>query len=345
MNTATTASPCPCCGSLETLLPSPQYTACRLCGHRWRLPMEQASYYETLSVARNDLDTPWFKRKIGERVAAVSGLLKTGTERVLEIGCAEGELGREIKARFAVTYEGVELSQDRVLAEQKLDRVFPTPAGQIQATPYQLIVSFHVLEHIARPEQELAAWSSLLSADGCVLVEVPNEAGHPLLVSDRNVEHLHQFTPASLTLLLARCGFACDALSVGHYESPVYSDSIRLVARLQPTAERRQARLLQRFRDRTGGPFLVYGIGGDYLNYLAPLADSLEIHALLDSSEAKWGQRMGQHVVGGYDPQAHAELPIVICSIRFAAQIRQHLLDLGIAAQRLIGLDSIYEDA
>lgn len=344
MMTTTTASACPCCGSMEMLLPSPEYTPCQLCGHRWRLPMDQAGYYETL-VARNDLNTPWFKRKMRERVAAVTDMLQTGRERVLEVGCAEGELGREIKARFAVTYEGVELSRDRVLAQQKLDRVFHTPTSQIEATPYQLIVSFHVLEHIARPEQELAAWSSLLGADGRVLIEVPNQAGHPLLASDRNLEHLHQFTPASLTLLLARCGFSCDGVSVGHYESPVYPDSIRIVARLQLGAERREQLLLQRFRERTGGPFLVYGIGGDYLNYLAPLAESLDIHALLDSSEAKWGQRLGKHVVCAYDPQVHAELPIVICSIRFAAEIRQHLLNLGIAARRIIGLDSIYEDA
>ena len=350
MNTATTttvtpSSTCPCCGSRQTLLPSPHYTACSLCGHRWRLPLEQASYYQTLAVARNDVSTPWFKRKIGERVAAVADLLKTGDERVLEIGCAEGELGREVKARFAVTYEGVELSQDRELARQALDRVFATPASEVEAAPYQLILSFHVLEHIERPEEELAAWSRLLGADGRVLVEVPNQAGHPLLASDRNIEHLHQFTSASLALLLARCGFTCDALSVGHYESPVYSDSIRVVARLQPTVEQREQQLLQRFREKTAGPFLVYGIGGDYLNYLAPLAESLDIHALLDSAEAKWGQRLGRHVITGYDAQAHADLPIVICSIRFAADIRQHLLDRGIAAQRLIGLDSIYEDA
>lgn len=306
--------------------------------------MEEAGYYETL-VARNDLSTPWFKRKIRERVAAVTALLLTGKERVLEVGCAEGELGREIKGRFAVTYDGVELSQDSALARHKLDQVFQTPASKVEAAPYQLIVSFHVLEHIARPEQELAAWARLLSADGRVLVEVPNQAGHPLLASDHNAEHLHQFTPASLNLLLARCGFTCDALSAGHYESPVYSDSLRLVARLQPTAESREQALLQRFRERIGGPFLVYGIGGDYLNYLAPLAGSLDIRALLDSSEAKWGQHMGNHVVSAYDPQVHAELPIVICSIRYAADIRQHLLTLGITAQRIIGLDSIYEDA
>ncbi|MBK5011466.1 class I SAM-dependent methyltransferase [Pseudomonas sp. S60] len=344
MNTSSTASQCPCCMTAAVLLPSPAYTRCRCCGHRWRLPTEGLGYYETL-IARNDLNTPWFKRKMRERVVAVSGLLETGSERVLEIGCAEGELGREIKARCAVTYDGVELSQDRLLAAQQLDTVFSTPASQVQAAPYDLIVSFHVLEHILRPEQEVAAWARLLSGQGRVLVEVPNQAGHPLLASDCNPEHLHQFTPASLALLLARCGFACQALSAGHYESPVYSDSLRLVAHLEPAADQRQQFLLQRFEQRTGGPFLVYGIGGDYLNYIAPLAESLHIRALLDSSAAKWGQRFGKHVVTGYDPQQHANLPVVICSIRFATDIRQHLLSVGIAAQRIIGLDSIYEDA
>ena len=336
---------CPCCESIETLLPSPDYTACRLCGHRWRRPNEEAGYYESLAVARNDENSPWFKRKTRERAAAVADLLNRGAERVLEIGCAEGELGSAIKTRFAITYDGVELSQDRVQAEQKMDRVFHTPASQIEAEPYQLILSFHVLEHIERPEQELASWARLLCEDGRVLIEVPNQAGHPLVLSDRNPEHLHQFTPASLTLLLERCGFVCESLSVGHYESPVYSDSIRLVARVHVSAERRVQLLLQRFRERIGGPFLVYGIGGDYLNYLAPLVDSLDIRALLDSSPDKWGQRIGQYVISAYDERLHADLPIVICSIRFAASIRQHLLAMGIAESRIIGLESLYAEA
>lgn len=338
------AGACPCCCAAAALLPGLAYTGCVRCGHRWRLPAEEvgAGYYETL-VARNDLQTPWFWRKIADRVAALSSLLEAGGQRVLEVGCAEGELGGAVKARFAVVYDGVELSQDRELAAQKLDQVFHTPASQVDSAPYQLIVSFHVLEHIAQPAQELAAWSRLLAAGGQLLIEVPNQAGHPLLTEDRNPEHLHQFTPASLAVLLARCGFTCHELSVGHYESPVYPDSIRVVARPLLPAGRQQSLLLQRFRDRIGGPFIVYGIGGDYLNYLAPLAESLEIRALLDSSPDKWGQRYGQHVVGAYDPEAHGELPVVICSIRFGAEIRQHLLALGIAPQRIIGLESIYE--
>lgn len=339
---------CPCCRHEETQQPSPAYTRCSCCGHRWRLPPEAVSstgYYETL-VARNDPQTPWFKRKISDRVALLSALLEEGgARRVLEIGCAEGELGGAIKARFDVVYDGVELSRDSEVAEQSLDRVFKTPASEVKELPYGLIASFHVLEHIAEPEQELACWSRLLGENGQLLIEVPNQSGHPLLVSDHNPEHLHQFTPASLAILLSRSGFACTGLSVGHYESPVYSDSIRIVARAQLSAERQRGLLLERFRDRFAGPFLVYGIGGDFFNYLAPVAEELEIHALLDSSASKWGQRIGSHIVGGYDPVEHGALPILVCSIRFGVNIRQHLMTLGIAEDRIIGLESIYENA
>lgn len=338
------SSPCPCCGTVQIQLQAPAYTRCACCGHRWRLPLqnETAGYYEAL-VARNDVQTPWFRRKIAERVSALVALLGPQVQRVLEIGCAEGDLGAAIKARTSVNYDGIELSRDSESAERKLDRVFRTPASQVRTSVYDLIVSFHVLEHIAHPELELASWSGLLAADGQLLIEVPNQAGHPLLADDRNPEHLHQFTPASLSTLLSRCGFACQHLSTGHYESPVYPDSIRAIARPELTASQRRDQLLRRFRDSIHGPFIVYGIGGDYLNYLAPLAEALEIRALLDSSPGKWGQRVGPHIVTGYDPSEHDAFPILVCSIRFGAQIKQHLLALGIEAQRIIGLDSIYE--
>ena len=336
---------CPCCGTQTDPVPGPSYTPCTCCGHRWRSPQAATlpGYYQNL-VARNDPQAPWFRRKIVDRLQALSSLLEHGgVARVLEVGCAEGDLGAAVKARFALEYEGVELSRDRELAGHKLDRVFPTPAGQVEAAPYQLIASFHVLEHIAQPEQELAAWSRLLAADGRILVEVPNRSGHPLLADDQNPEHLHQFSTASLTALLARCGFDCQALSTGHYESPVYPDSIRVLAQRRLAADDQRSQLLGRFRDGFGGPFVVYGIGGDFLNYIAPLADALQIQALLDSSPGKWGQCIAGHVVRAYDPELDGQLPVLVCSIRFGAQIRQHLLELGIGSERIVGLETLYE--
>ncbi len=265
--------------------------------------------------------------------------------RVLEIGCAEGALGGEIKARFPVVYDGLELSQDSELARDTLNQVFHVYASQVHSQPYDLIVSFHVLEHIADLRAELQSWSKLLAPKGKLFIEVPNQAGHPLLEGDRNPEHLHQFTPASLTVLLVGCGFVCHELSLGHYESPVYPDSIRVVARRQLTAGEQREQLLQRFQRKFGGPFIVYGIGGDYLNYVAPLAESLEIHALVDSSSSKWGQKVGVHIIAGYDPVLHGALPILVCSIRFGAGIKQQLLAAGIDSERIIGLEAIYEEA
>lgn len=339
--------PCPCCVTPAPDTPNPGgYRACPRCGHRWRAPRASGPVDYAALCARNDPDAPWFKRKVGDRLAALLSLAAPG-QCILEVGCAEGELGRQLKTRLPVRYDGIELSRDAETARQWLDRVFQTPAATLPAAAaaYDLIASFHVLEHIARPRDELAAWSALLAPGGRLLVEVPHRAGHPLLEDDCNPEHLHQFTPASLMMLLAAGGFTCQHLSTGHYESPVYPDSIRLIARREVTHTERRDALLGRFRARLGGPFIVYGAGGDFANYVAPLADELNIVALLDSSPGKWGRRLGGHTVAAYDPARHGDLPVLITSIRFGAGIRRHLLDLGIAPERLVGLQDVYDPA
>lgn len=299
-------------------------------------------YYET-QVGRNDPSTPWFKQKIAERTAALGALLTPQVRRILEVGCAEGELGGAIKARVPLVYDGVELSRDAELAQTKLDQVFRAPVNQLESAPYELIVSFHVLEHIADPGQELQAWSARLAPEGKLLIEVPNQAGHPLLANDLNPEHLHQFSPASLAVLLAKHGFTVQTLSLGHYESPVYPDSIRVLAQRQLETSQQQAALLKRFRTRLPGPCIAYGIGGDFLNYVAPLAEHLEIQALVDSAPAKWGLQFGRYQVEAYDPKRHDAAPILICSIKFEASIRQQLLSMGVNPERLIGLKEVYE--
>lgn len=340
-----TESSCPCCAHVDATLQL-SYMRCMFCGHRWRQGREPncvMGYYESLT-ARNDLEAPWFTRKMRDRTELIAKLLEQmDAQRVLEVGCAEGALGCAVKARFDVVYDGIELSRDSVVARKRLDNLFGVPAEEVEAEPYSLIVSFHVLEHIADLGRELGSWLKLLREDGQILIEVPNQSGHSFLVEDQNIEHLHQFTPASLSMLLARKGFECISLSTGHYESPVYSDSIRVLVQPCTSMDRKHAQLVQRYKAIFNGAFLVYGVGGDFKNYLAPVISDLQVHALLDSSPQKWGEIMGGYVVERYDESQHATLPILVCSIRFATSIRQHLLSLGVAPQRIIGLESIYE--
>lgn len=336
---------CPCCKNKEALLPSPLYTRCSCCGHRWRLPLYNGTaHYEALKE-RNDAQTPWFRRKTNERLVALLELIGPEVQRILEIGCAEGTLGALVKERVSVIYDGVEVSLDSLVAEKNLDHVFRTPSIEVQSLEYDLIVSLHVLEHIDQLGAELASWKRLLKPSGKLLIEVPNQSGHPLVSTDINPEHIHQFTPASLAVLLERSGFSCREISAGHYESPAYPDSIRVVAIPQVDDENRSSLLMDCFKKTIKGPFVVYGVGGDFHNYILPLIDLLDIKALVDSSPNKWGMDFGRYRVSSFDPSEHGELPILICSLGFFEEIRQALLEKGVNPGGIIGLEHILNES
>ena len=265
--------------------------------------------------------------------------------RILEIGCAEGSLGQRVRGVAAVTYTGVELSADADSAARVLDRVIRSPAGSIAGESFDLLLSFHVLEHIEDIAGELAHWRRLLADGGNLLVEVPNQAGHRLLGMDPNLEHIHQFTPASLTALLHHTGFEVQGLGTGHWESSVYSDSLRVLARPALTDAQRRTRLLQRFLARLPEPFAAWGIGGDFRSYVEPLLDSLPVAALIDNAAQRHGERHGPLVVEAYYPPRHGSLSILVCSVRHREEILRDLATLGISGSRIVTLDDIFGTA
>lgn len=340
--------PCPCCGSVAPHAQiAPPYVECPACGHRWHTAPRQnpLARYAALGE-RNDPNAPWFAEKLADRVRVLEGLITMhGANRILEVGCAEGALGRAVKAIADVAYEGVELSRDADAAASSLDRVHRVPCDAIDTGPYDVIASFHVLEHIADGEHELRNWWRLLGNEGRIVVDVPNRAGHPLLEIDRNAEHLHQFCIGSLACLLARCGFDIETLERGHPESPVYPDNLRIVARKAPPVEARAAALVDRFTRLLGGRFLVYGIGGDFDNYLLPVLEHLPVAGLLDSSPAKQGMIVAGRQIEAYAPEQHDRLPVLVCSIRFGENICRHLRTLGIDEARIVRLSEIYGEA
>lgn len=339
MNTA-----CPCCGGIQAET-ADAWLRCRGCGHRWRAgESAPIARYQQL-IARNDTASSDFRRKLRDRLDTLEPLLPPAgtTCRVLEAGCAEGHLGEALKALRPMVYDGIEISRDAEAAATRIDTVFRQPAAEVRAPAYDMLLAFHVLEHIADPAAELAEWRRLLASGGRMVLEVPHESGHPLVVSDENPEHLHQFTLPSLLCLIQRAGFEAEAVSGGHVESAVYPDSIRVTARLRESAESRKDRLVARFKARMGNrPFLVYGIGGDFRNYVLPVLDRLSVQELLDSSAEKWGTTCAGRTIGKYNPARHREVPILACSIRFKASILNSLREQGIPGDQIVALDEIY---
>jgi len=291
---------------------------------------------------RNKSLAKQLQRKFADRIASVQPLLKDHC-RILEVGCAEGEFGAIVKDLVDVEYVGLEISRDAEIAATRLDRILRRPAADLTESEFDLLLSFHVLEHISDINAEIRHWARLLAISGTMLIEVPNAAGHPLRDWDTHPEHLHFFSAASLSALIERAGLAVDTLSSGHFESPIYSDSLRVTARHALSEEEKTERLLSRFKQLMGGPFVIYGIGGDFMNGVLPILDRLPVTALVDSNPGRAGERVtANHTIQAYDPVQFSSLPILVASVRFKDEISQYLCASAATPVKLVGLDDIY---
>lgn len=330
---------CPCCQTGEPIKAGDTEYRCGSCGHAWRTTPPPENYYASCSGRNAGVNT--LNRKHADRMASIAPLLRGGM-RILEIGCADGALGELIKHEADVHYVGLEISPDAVEADKKLDYVHRRPTSELHTEPFDLLLAFHVLEHIVDIQAEATRWRQLLKADGRLIVEVPYRAGHPLLEQDRNPEHMHQFTAGSLAILLEMAGLIPLRTSSGHFESMVYSDSLRIEAKVALSAEQKRELLLSRFAELIPGRFVVYGVGGDFRNYVELLLPHLRVAALCDSNSECWGKEIGNHRIVAYDPVAQAGLPILIASTRHENEIRSKLSAAGVRNEAMISLNRIY---
>ena len=329
---------CPCCRTNSTLNDSAIFH-CTTCFHAWSPSPLPDDYYAT--CPDRNVGVYKLERKYTDRITGISHLLRSGM-RILEIGCADGEFGAKIKELIDVHYVGLEISPDASLAEKRLDQVHRMQACDLETAPFDLLLSFHVLEHLPHIQMEVTHWRRLLKTDGRLIVEVPNRAGHPLISQDQHPEHIHQFSPTSLTILLEKADFAPIHMSTGHFESIVYSDGLRIEAQGSLNPEQKIKQLLTRFTTHLSGQFVVFGVGGDFHNYVEFILPQLPVAALCDSNPKQWGTIIGNHKIVAYDPITLSGLPILIASTRHEDEIRYSLLAHGVPENSIISLIQIY---
>lgn len=331
---------CPCCaGTAVTHRKAPAvHFGCGGCGHRWKPEAPGAHYYRG-RAGRSAFLRREAARKHRERYTFLRPDLDRA-RRVLEIGCAEGHLGTYVKRALGrpLHWVGVEPSRDAEKARAHLDEVFDGAFDAYVATgPFDLVVAFHVLEHIEDVAKTVDRARNFLRADGALVVEVPNGAGNALLAWDHHPEHVHLFSPSSLCALLAGHGFEVTGLRTHAFESAVYSDSIRVRCRPEVPAHMRAERYRARILERLPGPFVVYGIGGDYRNLLHPYVTPDRVAAFVDADPDKQGATVhGRPIL---PPEALADfrdLPVLIASHRLGETIAAALTErFGVAPERL----------
>ncbi|MDW8169482.1 MAG: class I SAM-dependent methyltransferase [Acidobacteriota bacterium] len=171
------------------------------------------------------------ERVMAERLRWVQRFITSG--RLLEVGCAEGTF-LKLAARAGFHAHGIEPDpMTSTLAQQHPDIVvFPGALAEAPypASSFDVVVLFHVLEHLDSPRRALRELHRLLRPGGIIVIETPNIASFWFRLFGRRwrqliPDHYYFFSPATLTRLLEESGFR--PLALAHPKRIV---SLRLLA-------------------------------------------------------------------------------------------------------------------
>ena len=167
----------------------------------------------------------------GER-AEVRSQFAHSPRRVLDIGCARGNVGLGIKQTYGqdVYVWGVELTESSAeVARTRLDRVSAYPVEQFSSEELEMlktmdtILLFDVLEHMYNPWGTLAFLSQYVSPDAQVIVSLPNIMNiavmrdltegffHYTPTGLLDVTHIRFFTPYEMKRMFYQTGYRVES--------------------------------------------------------------------------------------------------------------------------------------
>jgi SAM-dependent methyltransferase len=213
-----------------------QRAACAPCGFVTFSRMPDGDWFE--AFYRSGWDRNRGEESIQQKIEApyepLFDILLPRLERkdapVLEIGSGYGGALRRLRDEGFTVLRGIEASgrrqqvcRDRLgldvslVTAEKMETV-PSVAG---AAPYDMVFSWHVIEHVVDLDRSFAAIARLLRPGGRFVIGVPNFEQEHLIYLAHFLPHIHCFTPHSLTRLLQRHGFEIEYID----------DQIRAVAR------------------------------------------------------------------------------------------------------------------
>ncbi len=165
----------------------------------------------------------------------ILSLVPENARRVLDMGCGGGAVGAALKQRHECEVWGIERDEEAcVRARERLDKVLPfdleIAAQRLGGLPddagtradFDCIILADVLEHLREPEKVLAWARDLLTAEGTLIISLPNTRHwsvvgglvegnwtyEPAGLLDRS--HLRFYTRREAEALFDRLGFAIE---------------------------------------------------------------------------------------------------------------------------------------
>lgn len=162
---------------------------------------------------------------VERRVKMIKKLAKK-SHKILEIGSGDGFF---LEKMFNQGYKivGLEISKQRRERSKKITKA-KTINNDLSLTvtkigKFDVIVLFHVLEHIHNPKEFLKKISKLLNPKGKIVIEVPNFNDFQISINEsyKNWQfqraHIHYFTPKILKKIFRELGYNANIIGIQRY--------------------------------------------------------------------------------------------------------------------------------
>lgn len=155
--------------------------------------------------------------------------------RILDVGCGEGSILKEIKRREpSVEVVGIEPSVAfaKFARDYLESKVYSSLADLSvnRESAFNLIIVNHVLEHVENPVDFLLRLKHFLARDGSIYADVPDIYSYASL-ADFHIAHRYHFSICTL-LATAHSADLCVA-EIGRHSPPHHPRSIRCLLMLQ----------------------------------------------------------------------------------------------------------------
>jgi SAM-dependent methyltransferase len=318
-------------------------------------------YYRELSKYENvsacSTEPPRVERRLRDAADLIAKHIPSRESRVLEIGCATGQLLRALHDLGFRKLVGTDPSPACIRAVGEFygmagfaATIFTIPVPE---EPYDFLVLTGVMEHIRDLDGAINQFQRLLSAGGRVYIEVPDasryEADQDAPFQEFSVEHINFFSRKSLSNLMVVRGFrvvetdhtvrplhevTCPCV-YGVFENsmhpaPIDFDNeteLALEAYIKGcSAEDTRIRGLIKQSLRPGARMIVWGVGTHTLRLLATGGlDPATIALFVDSNPKYQQQRLrGIPIVSPAEVSVRSE-PILISSCSSQAAIQRQI--------------------
>ena len=245
---------CPICSSSKanTLMSFDQFgfpigtVECGECGFVYTNPRPTESYmrmfYEKyfwfFFQGRHGINERFFRRQRTREWAALrfarSAPHLAGAKSILEIGAGSGLFLDQVRKNFpGISTAGIE--PDPQMAKYCRDELrLDVHTGFFQDYPgrdvFDVIVLFHVIEHLFDFTSLFTFIREHLAPGGTVIIEAPNVDGGWKSIFMIQLSHLHIFSPRTIKNLLLSKGF--DVIGVNCLENDLDKSNLMIVGRM-----------------------------------------------------------------------------------------------------------------